>query len=471
MTGRRITNRGLTGKAVKALSVFGGTQVVGVLCSVVRTKFIAVLIGPVGVGLFAIYNSVIEMVAGATQLSMRQTAVRDVAQALPSEVGGIAASVRWWGRRLGLVGAAVMLAASPLLSLASFGDASRWWAFASLSACMLFMSVTGAEQALMQGTGRLSALAKSMVCASVIGTALSLPLFYFFGEGGIVPSLMLFSLTALVCAVGINDVPSRRQTSMESRERGRGFLRLGVSMTISSLAATGMSYAFLSYLTQVAGEDATGIYQAGYTLTVKYVGLVFTALAMDYYPRLSSLCHRRRMTSVFISHQASLLMCVIAPMVVIFVSADSLFLRLLYSGGFMAALPMMAISIGGVVFRALSYCYAYLIVARGDGKVYILTEVTSCAIGLSLNIIGYRCGGLAGVGLSYVVWYVIYTVMCREVCRRRYGVDISRRAWAISAWSIIIVGTAICFRLAGWWQPLLLLPATAMLALYAWRRR
>lgn len=470
MTRRLISAGGVTGKAVKALSVFGGTQVVSILCSVVRAKLIAVWIGPVGVGLFAIYNSVIEMVAGATQLSMRQTAVREVAGASAARMGAIATSVRWWGRRLGVIGGAVMLAASPLLSIATFGCAGRWWAFALLSVCMLFLSAAGAEQALMQGAGRLGALAKSLVYAAVAGTALSLPLLYFFREDGIVPSLMVFAFIALVSSVALTDVSGERQSAAESRTLGRGFLRLGVSMTISTLAATGISYAFLSFLTRTGGEEVAGVYQAGYTLTVRYVELVFTALAMDFYPRLSAICHRPRMTAALISHQASLLMCVLTPMVVVFVSADALFLRLLYSDGFLAALPMVGIAIGGVVFRALSYCYAYVIVARGDGRVYVCTEVGSAVVCLVLNVIGYIHWGLAGVGASYVAWYAIYALMCRQVCRMRYGIDLSRRAWAVAACAIAVAGAAILLRSLGWWEPLMLLPLVFPLIALARRR-
>ncbi len=460
----------LTQKAVKALSLFGGTQVVNIMLSVVRTKLIAIWIGPVGVGLFAIYNTVMEMVANTTQLSMRQTAVRDIAQAPAARLGAMITAVRWWGRRLGLLGSLIMLVCSPLLSIASFGDTGRWWAFALLSVTMLCVTVAASEQALMQGMGRLKTLAKSLVSAPALGTLLSLPVLYYFRERGIVPSLIIFSCMILIFTVAYNrDVKGSQQPAAESRALGRGFLRLGVSMTIAALAATGMNYAFLSYLSQTAGEGMAGVYQAGYTLTVKYVELIFTALAMDYYPRLAAICSRRRATSAFVSHQASLLMCVLAPMVVIFVSADRLFLHILYSDQFLAALPMMTIAIGGIVFRALSYCYSYLIVARGDGKAFVCTEVVSCIVGLSLSIVGFRWWGLTGVGASYVIWYAFYAVMCRQVCRRRYGVDISRRAWGISVCAIMIAASAICLRHLGWWQPLTLLPAAAALIAYARR--
>ena len=39
---------------VKAMGIFGSIQVFNILCSIVRTKLIALWIGPTGMGLFAI---------------------------------------------------------------------------------------------------------------------------------------------------------------------------------------------------------------------------------------------------------------------------------------------------------------------------------------------------------------------------------------------------------------------------------
>ena len=38
----------------KAAALFGGVQVVSILCSVIRTKVVAVLLGSVGIGYFFI---------------------------------------------------------------------------------------------------------------------------------------------------------------------------------------------------------------------------------------------------------------------------------------------------------------------------------------------------------------------------------------------------------------------------------
>ena len=55
-------------RVLKAVSIFGGLQVFTIICSIVRTKVVAVLIGPAGVGLLALYNSTMEMLQTNSQL-------------------------------------------------------------------------------------------------------------------------------------------------------------------------------------------------------------------------------------------------------------------------------------------------------------------------------------------------------------------------------------------------------------------
>ena len=47
----------------------GSVQVLGQLCSVVRNKLIAIWIGPVGVGLVILFNSVSDLVGVFTRLT------------------------------------------------------------------------------------------------------------------------------------------------------------------------------------------------------------------------------------------------------------------------------------------------------------------------------------------------------------------------------------------------------------------
>ena len=70
---------GTTRKVLKVLGIFGGVQAISILCAVLRTKLVALWLGPAGVGLFAIFNSTMDMIAKTAQLNLDQSAVRDLA--------------------------------------------------------------------------------------------------------------------------------------------------------------------------------------------------------------------------------------------------------------------------------------------------------------------------------------------------------------------------------------------------------
>lgn len=65
---------------------------------------------------------------------------------------------------------------------------------------------------------------------------------------------------------------------------------------------------------------------------------------------------------------------------------------------------------------------AFVIIAKGDGRVYLLTELTSGIMCLVLNIAGYSLYGLPGVGFAFSVWYALYALIVWGVLRKRYGI-------------------------------------------------
>ena len=155
-----------TAKILKALSIFGGVQVVTILCSIVRTKLVAIWLGPVGVGLISIYNQTIDLFSSTTQLNLRQSAVRDLSESrsAPDRVVG---TVRILALLLGIAGTVLMLLASPLLGFAAFSDFSHTLPFVILAPVMLLSSVASGEWAVMQGLDRLKRLAKSTLYAAL----------------------------------------------------------------------------------------------------------------------------------------------------------------------------------------------------------------------------------------------------------------------------------------------------------------
>lgn len=87
---------------IRAMGLFGSLQILNILCGVIRIKIIALLLGTVGVGLFAIFNSALSMISAVTQLGLRGSAVRTIASASsPGERDGKVIITRRWGILLG----------------------------------------------------------------------------------------------------------------------------------------------------------------------------------------------------------------------------------------------------------------------------------------------------------------------------------------------------------------------------------
>ncbi len=431
-SGSHRSHTGVTGKVYRALGIFTGTQSLGILCSVVRTKLVALWIGTAGVGLFGLYNAALETLSALSQLGLRSSSVRDLSAltAGSDERLLMEAVVRRCGRLLGLAGMCLTMLLSPLLAAISLGDAGQWWVFAALSPAILLGALTAAAQAVMQADGKLRPLALSSLWGTVASLVASVPLLWFLHLNGIVPVIVVYFLVSYVATAAYSrrTGPLPDVTLGQTLTLGRGFMRLGIYMTVSSVMVWGGTYALMSWLRWQGGEQVLGIYQAGSTLLVRYAGVLFTAIGMEFYPRLAAVSHDCRRMGVYVNHEIGLLMRMAVPMAVVFVLAAPWIVSVLYSSEFSATAPMITAGTLGLLARVAAWCMSYMMIVRGDGRVYMATECVSVLLMLFLNAGGYMLWGTTGLGIAFSAWYLLYLAMVWTVCRHRYGLRITARA-------------------------------------------
>lgn len=430
--------------AMKAMGLFGGVQVMGILCSIIRTKLVALWIGPVGIGLFGLFNNALEMISTGTNLGIRSSSVRDISQALEGHdkclVAKMIAVVRKWSLWLGLAGALLTLSLAPLLSEVTFGDSSHIWGFVALSIAVLLQALTNGEYAVLQGTARLKRLASVTLWGTIVGLAVSVPLFYLLRERSILPSIIAYAL-ALASFAWVfrnRDYPNVSIKRQETFDLGKGFVKLGIFMTLGNFASILASYAFNAWLNVNAGTEQVGFYQAGYTLINKYTGLILTALGMEYYPRLSRVAESRLRLRAFVSQEINVAIAVMAPVVALFILLRELVVWLLYTPEFNVILTFVSWGMIGTILRTLSWCLAFTILAKGDGKTYLWTEVASAIINLVLNIVFYQWWGLTGLGIAFLVSYLLYTLIVGVVYFKLYRLSVSHACLYNLLWTLVV---------------------------------
>jgi putative phospholipid-translocating ATPase len=430
---------------IKAMSLFGGVQVVSIICSIIRTKLIAIWIGPAGIGLIGLYNSAVEMISTFAGLGIRNSSVRDISLNSSTRnkqrIAIIITVVRRWSWFVGLFGALITISFAPLLSKVTFNDDKHIWGFIALSIVVLVNALAGGEFAVMQGTSRLKQLAQASVWGFVSGLIISIPLILILKINGIVIIIIAYSLmTAIFCRI-FRDKEYDKKIELTYKETfhiGTGFIKLGVLMTLSSFITILFSYIFISYLNKTSGTSEVGFYQAGYTLVNKYVGLIFASMGMEYFPRLTKVTGSRRRMSIFVSQEIRIVLLILIPIICGFLLLREFIVTLLYAPEFNVITSFISWSVIGTIFRAVSWCMAFVILAKGSGKLYLITETISALSGFALNILFYHFWGLTGLGFSFVIWYLFYTIIIAIIYKYYYKLKLN-----LSIYYLIILSVAI----------------------------
>ncbi|MCI9171703.1 oligosaccharide flippase family protein [uncultured Duncaniella sp.] len=417
---------------IRAMGLFGSLQMLNILCGVIRIKIIALLLGTVGVGLFAIFNSALTMISAVTQLGLRESAVRTIASASdPEERDGRVITTRRWGFLLGLFGMAVTLVLSPVLSITAFGDLTHTWLYMLLAIPVLLLAGSASEVAILQGTGRLRHMARASVTGALTGLLLGVPAVYFLRLHSILPVLAIYALAGYAGTLCYRYTPPRpagpRPTLARLWADGSPMLRLGAYMTLATVVTEAVNYLFIAFLNLTGGTGNVGIYQAGYTIVIRYAGMLFTAIAVEYYPRLASNCSRPWRQRVFVNHEMRLLFLLLTPALMVLTPLLPIVVKLLYSSQFLGAVPFMLWAMPSMLLQSFSLCVAYLILARGEGRLFAVTETVSAVASLLLHIAGYTLGGMAGLGIGFTAGYAIYALIMWRVYRHRYGYRLPTR--------------------------------------------
>src|SRR4051812_13416014 len=84
-SGQRPTSvskeRSTYGEILKSTALIGGSTVVGIFFGIIRTKAMALLLGPAGVGLMGLYASIIDVAQSLAGMGVQSSGVRQIAEA------------------------------------------------------------------------------------------------------------------------------------------------------------------------------------------------------------------------------------------------------------------------------------------------------------------------------------------------------------------------------------------------------
>ena len=437
-------------KVLNATSLFGGVQFINIILRLIRSKAIALLIGPIGMGISNLLLTTMELINGLTNLGLERSAVKDISLAnTNSNSKSVAITISILKKLVWLtitVGVILMILSAPWLSEIAFGNKDYTISFRWISIALLFKQLSSSQLAILQGLRKLKSLAKANLLGNFIGLLITLPLYYYYKIDAIVPAIIIATFMSFVFTYYYShklDIKSVTISRKEAVSEGKGMINLGVMLSLSSLITLLVAYIIRIYIgsaneTEELGLIDVGLYSAGFVILNSYVGIIFNAMGTDYFPRLSEIANDIKKLRKTVLEQATVAILLITPIIVVFLACAPFIIVILYSHEFSPIVAMVTWGILGMIFKAVSWSMGYMIIAKGDSKVFIKTAIGFNIILLSINIIGYHFGGLEGVGISFFIYYIIHFIAIRIITYYRYDFYFEKGFYKIFTFTVIM---------------------------------
>lgn len=423
----------------KVSSLFGGVEGLSILLNVIRTKLVAILLGPAGIGLNSIYNETRELIHSTTNLGLDVSGIRGISKSYEDWlkctsdeerqqkehlIDNEVSLLRSWVLILALIGTLVCMILAEPISYFTFNDYDHTWGYVLLSPVVGLSTMICGELAVLKALRRI----KKIATVSIINVALtivsSIPLYYYFGIKGVIPAFILLYITQFIAVTQFSYRVQRPTFSFQKQYLAKGIpmLMLGVSFALTGMINHGAQLSIRTYINNNGGLDTVGLFNAGYTIFMTVGSIAFASLHSYYFPQLSGVFNdltERRQT---VLRQTKVTLSIIIPVVLLLIAVLGWVLPLLFSHEFDSVVPMAQVAAVGLIFRAVYLPFAYIPLSAGDSKTYLLLEIISAAILVTSVITGYHYYGLVGAGYGMLISNAIDMCTSLLVAKFRYSI-------------------------------------------------
>ena len=410
----------------KGTAMMGGVQVFNIIINLVRGKLVALFLGPQGMGVMSLLQSSGNMVQQISSCGLNLSSVREIANSVDNR-NHIISVIRKLLLLSGILGVIAIICLSTGLSYFSFGNADYKWYYIFLSVWVLFTTLANGELSILQGAHALKRLAVATLVGSCTGLFVGVPMFYLWGEKGIVPALIASSIALFIFYKyhSYRQFGNLSSYKVNLREEGsliKKLISLGFIYMISALLGTITTYFINSFVRFSGTVDDVGLFQAANSLTNQYAGLVFTAMSMDFFPRLSAVSSDNNKVRDLVNNQTEIVVLIVAPIVSLIILFAPLIIKILLTNDFMVISPVIKLMAVGIFFKAVSYPMGYISFSKGDKKTFFWLEgVCGNALHLLLSVLFYYFWGVVGLGVAYGIGFFVYIFIYIFATQKLYG--------------------------------------------------
>lgn len=436
-------NKNSSQQILKSISIFGGLQVFLILINLVKGKAIALLIGVSGIGQFAILNNILNLMVQFAYLGLNFSAIRSISlsfdQNKRQEIVRTYNVFKYWTLFCAIFGGLITFLGSYYISKISFNSGNHTTTIMILSIGVIFTILFNGNNTFLQGIRELKYMAKSSFLSAIFGALISIPLFYFYTDSGIVWSIIITAILSFVFSsyfVQKSKYESLKLSFKDVFKEGSEMVKLGLVLMISSFIGVLVINLINIYIVKEGSVRDLGLFSAGNSITNQYIGLIFTAMVADYFPKLSAISNDKEKVNELVNNQGEILLIIVCPILLILMTFSPIVVQVLLSKEFLSITTFIAIMSMAMLFKAASFPIGYISFAKGDKKVFFIFEgVINSILILLGHTLGYHFGGINGIAWGILILYIVYFVSVNVLVHYKYNFILQKKFISILLFS------------------------------------
>jgi PST family polysaccharide transporter len=401
---------------LKATSLIGGSSFINILIGMLRTKFVALLLGPSGIGLMGMFGTITGTIGSISSMGLTTSGVRQIAESYGADdEDRIARTVKTLRRTVlltGTLGMLITIGGCVWWSKLTFGTTEHAFAIALLGFTILLEAVSIGQSCILQGTRRIADIAKINVIGAITGTLISIPCFYLWGMDGIVPSLLLCSTARMITCWSFARRVAIKKIHLpwrESRVEVAQLFTFGLPIMLSGIGGALTAYVIRLILTQQFGIEGIGSYLAAFGLSGALVNFVLSAMGTDYYPRLVAAASDKKKIATEVNTQTEIGLLLAVPGLAATLIFAPIIIDIFYSNKFDGAADILRWLVFGIFGQIVLWPLGYVILAMGKSKITLWAEALNDIVYISLIWFCINQWGLSGAGIAFALLYVFAT--------------------------------------------------------------
>lgn len=413
--------------------LIGGASAIKAMVSVARVKIFATLLGPTGVGVIGVYDSIVGMASTLAGLGIGSSGVRQISAASSSHDSAKLSRTILALRRVvyatGALGALGLVLLREPVSQITFGDSSHSGQVASLSIAVFFTCVTAGQIAIVQGLRRIRDVALISIIGPLLGTIICVPPLIVLREQAVVAVMIATAFGAVLSSWWYSRSITTSSTTISIADLSSelsGLLKLGIVFMLTAFLKTATAYAIKTLIVRKLGLLSSGLYQAAWVLASFHIDFILAAISKDFYPRLVSANSDRTVGNQMTNEQAEISLVIATPLIFGSIAFSPLVISIFYTSEFRDAASILQWQAIGVLLRVFAWPLAFIMLSNNRSMLYFFSELFVSSIQFLLTWVGISLFGLPGAGVAFLIVNAVHLVVLLFIAHYTNGFSFSK---------------------------------------------